>query len=111
MCLVQCGAGEYVYQAGQQPSGVYWLEQGRVEVRVPPLYRVARIVTAPALLGTEHAVAEVCRYSVRALDHGTRLRLLTVPVFQQLCQQYPMLRLYVVRQLSREATPSTTRYE
>lgn len=91
-------AGTCLYHAGKASANVFWLQKGRVELAAPT--GVARIVSAPALLGTELLAEPVCRHTARLLDVAADVRRISLADLRARWQADATFRLRLLHLLS-----------
>ncbi len=91
-------AGACLYHAGKASTSVFWLARGRVELAAPT--GVARIVSGPALLGTELLAEPVCRHTARLLDVAADVRSICLADLRARWQADATFRLRLLHLLS-----------
>ena len=91
-------AGACLYHAGQASTSVFWLAHGRVELAAPT--GVARIVSGPALLGTELLAEPVCRHTARLLDVAADVRSISLVDLRARWQADATFRLHLLHLMS-----------
>jgi CRP-like cAMP-binding protein len=68
------------------------------------------VISAPALLGSEHVVVSRCRYTVLALQ-PCQLTLLSQNSFRKITREHPRLLCWLLCQFSQETLLTLPHYE
>lgn len=103
-------AGYCLFRAGQPARGVYWLECGSVGIWSRNPAGLFQVISAPALLGTEHLVARHSRYTVQALQPCV-LQRLSRSRLERMAREHPPLRFWLLRRFSQETLHILPHYE